>query len=78
MLFIQSISIGYYKNMRFPQYANERERINSNLTKSKMISGAGYLEAYALDRQTYIDSVMDFLNNYFAINENVQQGRSSQ
>ncbi|MBP7186427.1 MAG: hypothetical protein KBA55_06660 [Ruminococcus sp.] len=27
MLFIQSISIGYYKNMRFPQYANERERI---------------------------------------------------
>ena len=28
MLFIQSISIGYYKNMRFPQYANERERIN--------------------------------------------------
>lgn len=28
MLFIQSISIGYYKNMRFPQYANNRERIN--------------------------------------------------
>ena len=27
MLFIQSISIGYYKNMRFPQYANERERM---------------------------------------------------
>ena len=27
MLFIQSISIGYYKNMRFPQYANARERM---------------------------------------------------
>ena len=27
MLFIQNISIGYYKNMRFPQYANERERM---------------------------------------------------
>lgn len=27
MLFIQRISICYYKNMRFPQYANERERI---------------------------------------------------
>ena len=27
MLFVQSITIGYYKNMRFPQYANEREKI---------------------------------------------------
>ena len=62
---------------KITQIINERERINSNLTKSKMISGAGYLEAYALDRQTYIDSVMDFLNNYFAINDNAGQGRSS-
>ena len=28
MLFIQKISICYYKNMRFPQFAAERERIN--------------------------------------------------
>lgn len=59
---------------KISQIIKERERINSNLTKSKMISGAGYLEAYTLDRTTYIDSVMDFLNNYFAIKS--REGRS--
>ena len=57
---------------KITQIVNERERINANLTKSNMISGAGYQEGYSLDRSTYIESVTDFLNNFFAINKDKQ------
>lgn len=62
---------------KITQIINERNRINASLTKTNMISGAGYLEAYSQDKQSYIDSVINFLNNYFAINNNTQ-GRSKQ
>lgn len=52
---------------KIAQIINERNRLNSSITMSQMISGAGYLEAYTLDTDLYIESVMSYLNNYFNV-----------
>lgn len=51
---------------RISQIINERNRLSSSLTESKMISGAGYLEEYALNSDEYIESVNRFLTTYFS------------
>ena len=51
---------------RINQIISERNRLSSSLTESKMISGAGYLEEYALNSEEYIDAVDRFLTTYFA------------
>ena len=54
---------------RITQIIDERNRLNSNLTMSTMISGAGYLEEYELNKSEYITAVSDYLNSFFAVNE---------
>lgn len=51
---------------RINQIINERNRLSSSLTESKMISGAGYLEEYSLNSEEYIEAVNRFLTTYFA------------
>lgn len=43
---------------------SERNRLNSNITTSQMVSGAGYLEEYAINEEQYISTVMNYLNSY--------------
>ena len=54
---------------RITQIIDERNRLNSSLTMSTMISGAGYLEEYELNKSEYITAVSDYLNSFFAVNE---------
>lgn len=51
------------------QIVNERGRLNESLTKSKMITGAGYLEEYTINKKEYIESVQDYLDTFFLIKE---------
>ena len=44
---------------------DDRNRLNSSITESLMIPGAGYLEAYSTDPDNYSDEVMMFLHKYF-------------
>ncbi|MCQ2482850.1 MAG: hypothetical protein MJ153_05145 [Clostridia bacterium] len=47
------------------QLLTERMRISEHLTSSVMVPGAGYLESYTLDRELYIDTVINYLNKFF-------------
>ena len=47
------------------QIVEERNRLNSSLTVSRMIPGAGYLESFRLGKDDYISTVMRFMQTYF-------------
>ena len=51
------------------QIVNERSRLNKSLTKSIMITGAGYLEGYTLNKNQYIEAVQDYLDSFFLIKD---------
>ena len=51
------------------QIVNERNRLNHSLTKSTMITGAGYLEEYTLNKNAYIEAVQDYLDTFFLVKE---------
>jgi pimeloyl-ACP methyl ester carboxylesterase len=42
---------------KIDQIVNERSRLNQSLTKSIMITGAGYLEEYTINKKQYIEAV---------------------
>lgn len=52
---------------KITQIINERNRLNSGITDSAMISGAGYLEEYSLNKNEYIRNVTDFLDTFFKV-----------
>ncbi len=52
---------------KIDQIITERNRLNSSLTRSVMVSGAGYLEEYSINKNLYIDKVTDFLNSYYLV-----------
>lgn len=51
------------------QIVNERGRLNESLTKSNMITGAGYLEEYTINKSEYINAVQDYLDTFFLIKD---------
>ena len=50
---------------KIDQIITERNRLNSSITKSVMVSGAGYLEEYTINKNLYIDTINEFLDNYY-------------
>jgi len=50
---------------KIDQIIKERNRLNSSITKSIMVSGAGYLEEYGINKNLYIDTVNGFLNSFY-------------
>jgi pimeloyl-ACP methyl ester carboxylesterase len=50
---------------RITQIVEERNRLNSSLTVSRMIPGAGYLESFRLGKDDYIETFMRFMQSYF-------------
>ena len=54
---------------KIDQIVNERSRLNASLTKSIMITGAGYLEEYTINKRQYIDAVQDYLDSFFLIKD---------
>ncbi len=50
---------------KITQIVEERNRLNSSLTVSRMIPGAGYLESFRLGKDEYIETVMRFMQSYF-------------
>lgn len=54
---------------KITQIVDERNRLNSALTESVMISGAGYLEEYSMGKDEYIEAVSDYLETYFTPEE---------
>ena len=40
-----------------------------NPTKSIMITGAGYLEEYTINKKQYIAAVQDYLDSFFLIKD---------
>ena len=50
---------------KIDQIITERNRLNSSITRSVMVSGAGYLEEYGINKNLYIDTVNKFLNSYY-------------
>ena len=52
---------------KIDQIITERNRLNSSITKSVMVSGAGYLEEYSINKNLYIDTVKEFLDNYYLV-----------
>ena len=50
---------------KIDQIITERNRLNSSITRSVMVSGAGYLEEYGINKNLYIDTVNNFLNSYY-------------
>ena len=50
---------------RITQIVDERNRLNSSLTVSRMIPGAGYLESFRLGKDDYIATVMRYMQSYF-------------
>jgi pimeloyl-ACP methyl ester carboxylesterase len=54
---------------KIDQIITERNRLNSSITKSTMVSGAGYLEEYGINKNLYIKTVNDFLNSYYSREE---------
>lgn len=50
---------------KISQIVEERNRLNSSLTVSRMIPGAGYLESFRLGREAYIETLMTFMQSYF-------------
>ena len=51
---------------KIDQIITERSRLNSSITKSVMVSGAGYLEEYSINKNQYIDTFNDFLNSFYS------------
>ena len=54
---------------KIEQIVNERSRLNQSLTKSIMITGAGYLEEYSINKNTYINAVKDYLDTFFLVKD---------
>jgi len=54
---------------KIDQIITERNRLNSSITKSIMVSGAGYLEEYGINKNQYIDTIQDFLDTYYLTDE---------
>lgn len=54
---------------KIEQIVNERGRLNQSLTKSTMITGAGYLEEYTINKNEYINYVQDYLDTFFLIKD---------
>lgn len=52
---------------KIEQIITERSRLNSSITKSVMVAGAGYLEEYSINKNLYINTVTDFLNSYYVV-----------
>ena len=50
---------------KIDQIITERNRLNSSITRSIMVSGAGYLEEYSINKNQYIDTVNGFLNSFY-------------
>ena len=50
---------------KISQIVTERNRLNSGITTSLMVPGAGYLESFRIGKDTYIDTVMDFMTSFF-------------
>lgn len=50
---------------KIEQVVTERNRLNSNTTDSLYIPGAGYLEAFNNDSETYMEGIQSFLHKYF-------------
>ncbi|MBO4242637.1 MAG: hypothetical protein J5883_05100 [Clostridiales bacterium] len=50
---------------KISQLVTERNRLNSGITTSLMVPGAGYLESFRIGKDTYIDTVMDFMTSFF-------------
>ncbi|MBO4681341.1 MAG: hypothetical protein J5623_05510 [Clostridiales bacterium] len=54
---------------KIDQIIKERSRLNQSLTKSIMITGAGYLEEYTINKKQYIGAVQDYLDSFFLIKD---------
>ena len=54
---------------KIDQIITERNRLNSSITRSVMVSGAGYLEEYTINKNLYIDSVNNFLASYYMLED---------
>lgn len=54
---------------KIDQIIKERNRLNSSITRSVMVSGSGYLEEYSINKNLYIDTVNDFLNSYYMLDD---------
>ena len=52
---------------KIDQIITERNRLNSSITKSVMVAGAGYLEEYSINKNLYINTVNEFLDNYYLV-----------
>ena len=52
---------------KIDQIISERNRLNSSITKSVMVSGAGYLEEYSINKNLYIQTIKDFLDSYYLV-----------
>lgn len=50
---------------KISQLVDERNRLNPSITVSSMIPGAGYLESYNLGKESYINTVITYMNTYF-------------
>jgi len=55
---------------KIDQIIKERNRLNSSITRSVMVSGSGYLEEYSINKNLYIDTVNDFLNSFYMLDDN--------
>jgi len=53
---------------KIAQIAEERTRLNANTTVTRMIAGAGYLESFRLGKDTYIETVMNYMQSFFISN----------
>ena len=50
---------------KISQIVDERNRLNSSITVSQMIPGAGYLESFKVGKEVYMDTIMRYLTTYF-------------
>ena len=50
---------------KIAQIVDERNRLNSSLTISRMIPGAGYLESFRIGKDAYIETIMNFMLTYY-------------
>ena len=50
---------------KISQIVDERNRLNSTITVSQMIPGAGYLESFSQGKEMYMKTVLNFLQSYF-------------
>ena len=54
---------------KIDQIITERNRLNSSITRSVMVAGAGYLEEYGINKNLYMNSITDFLNSYYLVED---------